>query len=730
MGQTPPWLDAGTPTRYRSGANSVTPVPSSRHTSRRSPPQESAPGHSAPSRLRHLAVLLAITVLIGIGYANSLHGEFHLDDLTFKDDSTLHLKDLSFESIGRAAWHRRPVASLTFALNYYWGGHRVAGYHAMNIAIHVAVAFALYWFLLLAFRTPRARPLFEGIEVPVALGATLLWAMHPVHTQAVSYIVQRMTSLASLCYLLALAAYLKGRTTEGAQRWAWWAAALGATTAALGSKEIAATLPLAVVLIEVCLIGGNVRRGLGPGLAWAAALAVPIAGLAVLAAQHETGGSFWAQLTAHRSSTQWFTVEEHLLTEGRVIVHYLTLLLWPHPSRLTFDYSFSVSHGWFDPPATLVAWVAIAGVVGWAIAAGRRAPLAVFGILWFFLNLAIESSLIPLDLAFEHRLYLPSMGAAWLAAVAAATLVRRGGARVRLWLAVVCLLLVGIWTVWTIERNRVWATEFSLWADTAAKAPANPRALTLLGVAYADRGAPDKAFEAYQAAIRANPDFHDAHANLGSALIGRGDLNGALAAFTRARALDPKNAQDAYHLGLIYQKLGRLDEAWREYDASLRLQPDDASTHNNLGAVHQAAGRWEAALAEYETAARLDPALAQATYGLGQVYQHQRREDEAERAYRRTIESNPRHLDAHLALAGLEIARGETVAALEWFQAALILAPTNPQGHLQVARLLDRVGRRAEAAAAYRRFLELAPADQTAARAAVGERLRALASGP
>ncbi|MEO5658053.1 MAG: tetratricopeptide repeat protein [Nitrospiria bacterium] len=677
-----------------------------------------------------MAAILAIAVLIGIGYANSLHGEFHLDDLTFKDDPTLHLTDLSIESIGRAAWHRRPVASLTFALNYYWGEHRVAGYHAMNIAIHAAVAFTLYWMLFLAFRTPRARPLFEGMEVPMALGATLLWAMHPVQTQAVTYIVQRMTSLASLFYLLALIGYLKGRTTEGARRWGWWAAALAAAAAALGSKEIAATLPLAVVLIEICLIGGSVRRGLGPRLAWVAVLAVPVAALAVLAAQHETGGSFWAQLTAHRSSTQWFTVEEHLLTEGRVIVHYLTLLVWPHPSRLTFDYSFSVSHGWVDPPATLIAWIAIAGVIGWAIVAGRRAPLVSFGILWFFLNLATESSLIPLDLAFEHRLYLPSMGAAWLAAVAAAGLVRRGGARVRLRLAIAGLLLTGVWTMWTIERNRVWATEFSLWSDTAAKAPANPRALTLLGVAYTDRGEPDRAFEAYQAAIRANPDFHDAHANLGSALIARGDLDGALAAFTRARALDPKNAQDAYHLGLIHQKSGRLDEARREYDTSLRLDPDDASTHNNLGAVHQAAGRWDAALAEYETAVRLDPALAQAAYGLGQVSQHRGHADEALRAYRRTIEIKPEHLDAHLALAGLYLARGELVGALEWFQAALRLAPANPQGHLQVARLLDRVGRHQEAATAYRRFLDLVPADQAAARAAVHERLRALAAGP
>ena len=706
----------------------MTPVPSSHHTRRRSPPQEPAPGlPSAPSRRRHLAALLAIAVLIGIGYTNSLHGEFHLDDLTFKDDSTLHLTDLSLESIGRAAWHRRPVASLTFALNYYWGGHREAGYHAMNIAIHMAVAFALYWLLFLTFRTPRARPLFAGLEAPAALGATVLWAMHPVQTQAVTYIVQRMTSLAALFYVLALVAYLKGRFSHGRQRGLWWTGALGTGALTLGSKEMAATLPLAVLLAEVCLVGGLDRPTLRVATRWIAILSVPIFVIGVFAAQHEAGGSFWAQLTAHRSTTQWFTATEHLLTEGRVVVYYLTLLLLPHPSRLMFDYAFPISHGWLDPPTTLLSWIVILGIMAWAFFRIPRSPLLAFGVLWFFLNLAIESSVIPLDLVFEHRLYLPSMGLALVAALAGARLWRRT-TPVRYVPILLGGLLVLIWTGWTIERNRVWATEFALWSDTAAKAPGNPRALTLLGVAYTDRHEPDRAYEAFQAAIRANPDFHDAHANLGSALIGRGDLAGALEVFTRARALDSKNAEDAYHLGLIYYKLGRLEEAQREYEASLQLDPEDAETHNNLGAVYQAAGRWEAARAEYETALRLDPGLAAANYGLGQVYQHVGREDQAILAFQEVIRANAKHLDAHLALAGIYLARHDELAALKWFQAALRLAPNSPQGHFQVARLLDQVGRRSEALTAYRRFLDLATEDQANTRSWVEQRIRTLQS--
>ncbi|MFZ5862457.1 MAG: tetratricopeptide repeat protein [Nitrospirota bacterium] len=662
-----------------------------------------------------------------IAYTNSLHGEFHLDDLTFRDDPALQLRDLSPSAVGQTLWHRRPVASLTFALNYYWGESRVIGYHLVNVAIHAAAGLALYAFVFVALGLSRTRDAAGGLRGPVALGAALLWAVHPVQTQAVAYVVQRMTSLAALFYVLALTAYLKGRLTAGWSRARWWIAGLVAGALALGSKEIAATLPVAVVLAEICFFGPPDRRTGLAMLRWLAVLSVPVAAVAVLAARGDVTGSFWTQLTAHRSNIQLFTFREHLLTEGRVIAHYLTLLVWPHPSRLNFDYLFSISRDWLDPPATLAAWLGILGGIGWAVSRIRRFPLPAFGVLWFFLNLAIESSLIPLDLVFEHRLYLPSMGLALLLALAGARLWRRHGPE-RYLPVLVGALLTLLWTGWTIERNRVWATEFSLWSDTVAKAPRNPRALTRLGVAYNDRGDADHAYAAWKAATDANPDFHDAQGNLGSAMLARGDLHGALAAFQRARALKPTDAQDAYHLGLTYQRLGRLDEARREYQDAIRLDPDDAESHNNLGAVHQQQGRDHDAIAEFQRAIALDPRLPQATYGMGQTLQRLGRIDEAMAAYQTTIQHNPEHVDAHIALAKLSLDRGEQAAAITLFEAALRLAPNVPEGHYQVARLLDAVGRRAEALNHYRRFLDLATPAQAAARSWVQQRAREIAA--
>jgi tetratricopeptide (TPR) repeat protein len=277
--------------------------------------------------------------------------------------------------------------------------------------------------------------------------------------------------------------------------------------------------------------------------------------------------------------------------------------------------------------------------------------------------------------------------------------------------------LLGAWTAWTVERNAVWATELTLWTDTAAKAPSNPRALSSLGQAYLIRGETDRALEWLQAAIRANPDFYNAHGQLGLALMAKGDPEGALAAFERGRVLAPDKARFTYLVGIASQALGRWEDARHAYIEALRLNlnPEAAEAHMNLGAIDQQAGRWDNALIEYQAAYRLNPNLPEVTYGMGQIFQHQGRLDDAAGAYRETIRNDSSHVNAHIALAGVYVAQEKKPEAVETFEAALHLAPDVPEGHFQVARLLEDIGRSTEALAHYRRFITLATPSQAKA---------------
>jgi protein O-mannosyl-transferase len=262
-----------------------------------------------------------------------------------------------------------------------------------------------------------------------------------------------------------------------------------------------------------------------------------------------------------------FTPVQRLLTEGRVVVHYLTLLAAPLPWRLNLDYDVPVSRSLLDPPSTACSVAVLLALAAFGAWQWRRNRLVSFAVLWFLGNLAIESTLVPLDLQYEHRLYLPSMLPCLLAAGALL-----GGAPVsrRRWsvLGVVALALAAF----TVERNRLWADPVLLFSDNAAKSPQKGRVLANLGLAFADRG----------------------------------DREQARAAFERAVALDPEQVGAGNNLALLLLDLGQAGQARKVLELTLERHPRDAGTHANLGVVCSKLRDHPAAVRSFETAVALD----------------------------------------------------------------------------------------------------------------------------
>jgi hypothetical protein len=294
----------------------------------------------------------------------------------------------------------------TLALNYYVGGFNVFGYHLVNFIIHVTSGIFLYWFLLLTFNLPNLKERYGGISYRVALFGSLIFISHPIQTQSVTYIVQRMASMAGMFYLFSMVLYIKGRLSSGRVKYVYFLGMVLSYLLGVFSKENVAILPLFIALYEFYFFqnldlsprGKKILILLGGVL------------LGLLAFGFILWGKRYIELTIAGYQYRTFTLSERVLTQFRVVLYYLTLLIYPHPSRLNLDYDFPISKTIFDPLTTILSVFIITGLIGYSFWVAKKRPVLSFFILWYFGNLVIESSIFPLEMVYEHRLYLPSVG--------------------------------------------------------------------------------------------------------------------------------------------------------------------------------------------------------------------------------------------------------------------------------------------------------------------------------
>ncbi|MFO8049100.1 MAG: hypothetical protein R6U29_08720, partial [Desulfosudaceae bacterium] len=414
---------------------------------------ESKPLKSA----RLLTVLLLLAAAGWICYGDFLDAPFLYDDLrNITGNPHIMVERLSVDSLVgvlQSPSAKRPLANLSFALNYYLHQYELTGYHLVNLSIHILTA-------LLIYILTRQTLFLARIRHPLApLLTSLVWLVHPLHIQSVTYLVQRMNALATMFYVLALVCYIQARLVQKSgsagrgRPVALFCLAGFAGLLGFLSKEITATLPVFLFLYEWYFLKGAGLKRPARTLKW---LGLIMAALTVLAALLYLEAAPLSQLTATFDGKE-FTLTQRLLTEPRVVLYYLSLLAYPHPERLMLVYDFPLPPSLMPPAVALAALVAL---VFAAARAARREPLLSFAILWFLGNLAIESSVIGLALIYEHRTYLPSI----FPVMAAVRLLLRHIKPVPVaWAALVTLLVINSW--WTIQRNEIWSDRLLFWND-------------------------------------------------------------------------------------------------------------------------------------------------------------------------------------------------------------------------------------------------------------------------
>ncbi len=432
-----------------------------------------------------------IVLMIFSSYSNTFTSPPYLDDFhSFVFEKALYLHSISASSILSLSQSKfgltRFLPVITLALNNSLGHASLVYFHSVNLLIHLLAFFALFWFVrqILAAgknRYPQEIPYETTAFFPLCVAA--IWALSPVQTSAVTYLVQRMASMQALFFTLSTTCFIKARLLSAKQSGSavvfYFFCAFTAVCSFL-SKENSAVLPVALALTDMWFFDSAWLKK-----AWAVSRKtgwkVRAAAAAVLlsSSYYAFTGVLPKVLSgyAHRD----FNLVERLLTEGRVVVWYMSLLVWPAPARLSMDHDFQISTSLFSPLTTLPALLLIAALIFLAIRFRRRFPVITFGIVWFFLNLVIESTIIPLELVFEHRLYLPSMGFYLSVAALFAILFRRAAKRLpeaEFAKAACSLLLIGaaILGLLAFFRNGAWENKATIHQDTVTKAPGSSRA--------------------------------------------------------------------------------------------------------------------------------------------------------------------------------------------------------------------------------------------------------------
>jgi tetratricopeptide (TPR) repeat protein len=644
-----------------------------------------------------VAVIALLAGLAAASYSSTFSASFHFDDEPNIIEYAA-IKDLSrfWDTAGT-----RYVGFLSFALNYRFGRFDVFGYHLVNLSIHAVNGFLVYALVVLLMRTPRATPSGNGVRVAhwIPLAVAALFIVHPIQTQAVTYIVQRYTSLVTLFYLLAVVCYLRWRLTESGPwtRQLWYVAALGSTVLAMKTKEISFTLPFMLIVVEAALFRPRGWRAWIPLAPFLATL--PMIPLSLNKGMGQAGLGFAREtLAIDRFS--------YLLTQFNVVVTYLRLMILPVNQNLDYDYPVAQS---FWEPTVIASFLFLLGLALVGIYLLIRSPrfrLVGFGIVWFFVALSIESSIIPIhDVIFEHRVYLASAGFLLAAVVLSAEVLGRRPMAAGL----AAVLIVVVFAAATYRRNLVWQDELTLWTDVVAKSPNKPRARNNLATAYAKLGRFDEAEAEYLTALRLDPNRSETHNDLGVAYAKQGRLDDAIRQYAEALRLTPTDPSIHYNIGNAYLRQGRVDEAIQEYQIALqrdiefpdihnnlgnayhyqerfeeatneylialKLDPENADIHTNLGAVYAKQGRLDAAIAQYRTALRFNPNQADTHYNLGVAYARENRVDEAIEEYLIAVRLNPDLFKAHYNLGNAYRLRGQLDAARTHFEAALQANP-------------------------------------------------------
>ena len=525
--------------------------------------------------------IFSVILIVFLGiiiYSNSFQCSFHFDDNnSFVDNAKVHdlnnIKDI---------WHYSPtrfIGILSLAINYHFSKLDVWNYHFINLLIHLINSLLVFSLVLLIFSTPDLKDTKIAKDKQIiALFTALLFVSHPLATESVTYIVQRLASLAAMFYLLSVVLYAKARLVKSKNKSVCFlfAGSILSAVLAMLTKEISFTLPFTILLIEICFFRKNNFLSIFKDYRLLLLILGGIAIIIVIASTWEI--NIFKPIPPTEGHTYTLTPMVYLFTQFRVITTYIRLLFLPFGQILDYDYPVSLTL--FDIK-TLAGLLFLMIVFIFAILFFKKYRIISFGIFWFFLTLAIESSILPInDVIFEHRTYLPSVGF-FLAFISAVYFLFWN--KYKIYAVSLLSIYIIMNSFLTYNRNKIWKDELSLWTDNVQKTPNFARPFNNLGKAKCFLGDIDGGMKDFNTALSLNPHYYVAYYNRGVTKNLLKDYVGAIEDYNDAIKLDSTSEAIFINRGIAKSKINDHVGAIKDYNKALKLNPSNGDTYFNRG---------------------------------------------------------------------------------------------------------------------------------------------------
>lgn len=581
-------------------------------------------------------IYLIIIILTGVlAYSNSFDCSFHFDDMqNIRDNKVIRNFDLA------ALWdysHNRFLPFVSFALNYHFSRLDLWGFHFFNLLIHLLTAVAVFVLVKVVFETPAMKAnSMQSQKNSIAFFAALLFVSHPLATQSIIYIVQRMASMVALFYLWSLFFYVKARITKNSMALAYYAAAVLTGMATLVSKENGYTLPLAIGLVELAFFREVQLKSLFQKQAfWIVMIVLAGFGVFILT---QFGSAIKTRTPEFTNEFREITPLSYLFTQLTIIPKYIQLLFLPINQNLDYDWPLYKS---------LLQWQVImgllinAGILGLAVYQWNRNRIYAFGIIFFYLALLVESSIVPIDdLIFEHRTYLPSFGFFLIVSVLLHRAFQHAGAPLKYGtFALITVLL----TMASFSRNKVWKTELTLSRDRIAKSPGKGRShVALAGSLY-----------------ESITDINDVAGNAAA-------LEEAKEHAIEAIRLWPTDGGPRQSLGIYYYFMGKYDSAYYYQAPTIKNDNQNMEYRQNLLKTLNKLKRYDEAIEQARIVLKNDSTNEVALFGMALAYTNQGKLNEGLSWFLKFYEVNPYRKDVLNYISQIYKALGKTEEARQF----------------------------------------------------------------